>query len=64
MVAPITILILLATVAFFAFGGSKLLSPALETFKEDIGALKTGVTEQVQAIKAKTEAGKAGETVG
>lgn len=64
MVAPITILILLGAVAFFAFGGSTLLSPAFQTFKEDIGALKVGVTEQVQAIKAKTEAGKAGETVG
>lgn len=64
MVSPVTILILLATVAFFAFGGSKLVSPAFETFKQDIGALKVGVTEQVEAIKAKTEAGKAGETVG
>jgi len=64
MVSPITILILLATVAFFAFGGTTLLKPAFETLKEDFSELKTGVTEQVQNIKAKTEAGKAGETVG
>lgn len=64
MVSATTILILLATVAFFAFGGSSLLSPAFETFKQDIGALKVGVTEQVQAIRAKSEAGEAGETVG
>lgn len=64
MVSPTTILILLATVAFFAFGGSQLIKPAFETFREDIGALKVGVTEQVQAIRAKTEAGKTGETVG
>lgn len=64
MVSPITILILLGTVAFFAFGGSTLLRPAFETFQQDIGALKVGITEQVMAIKAKTEAGKAGETVG
>ena len=64
MVSPITILILLSTVAFFAFGGSSLLRPAFETFQEDIGAFKVGLTEQVQAIRAKTEAGKAGETVG
>jgi len=64
MVSPTTILILLATVAFFAFGGSTLLRPAFETFREDIGALRVGVTEQVQAIRAKSEAGEAGETVG
>ena len=64
MVSPITILILLVTVAFFAFGGSNIVRPAFETFKEDIGVLKIGVTEQVTAIKAKFEAGKAGETVG
>lgn len=64
MVSAVTILILLGTVAFFAFGGSNLLRPAFETFQQDIGALKIGVTQQVQAIKAKTEAGKAGETVG
>jgi len=64
MVAPVTILILLGTVAFFAFGGSQLLRPAFETFQQDIGALQVGITQQVQAIKAKTEAGKAGETVG
>ena len=64
MVSPITILILLGTVAFFAFGGSNLLRPALETFQLDIGALKVGVTEQVKDIRAKFEAGKAGETVG
>jgi len=64
MVSPVTILILLATVAFFAFGGSQLVRPAFETFKEDIGVLKIGVTEQVEAIRAKFEAGKAGETVG
>jgi len=64
MVSATTILILLSTVAFFAFGGSNLLRPAFETFQQDIGALKVGITEQVTAIKAKTEAGKAGETVG
>jgi len=64
MVSPTTILILLGTVAFFAFGGSQLLRPAFETFQQDIGALQVGITQQVQAIKAKTEAGKAGETVG
>ncbi len=64
MVSAVTILILLATVAFFAFGGSKLVRPAFETFQQDIGALRVGVTEQVQAIRAKSEAGKAGETVG
>ena len=64
MVSSITILILLSTVAFFAFGGSNLVRPAFETFKEDIGALKVGVTEEVTAIRAKFEAGKAGETVG
>ncbi len=64
MVSPTTILILLSAVAFFVFGGSKLLSPAFETFREDIGAIKVGITEQVTAIRAKSEAGKTGETVG
>jgi len=64
MVSPTTILILLSAVAFFVFGGSQLLRPAFETFQEDIGTFKVGVTQQVTDIRAKFEAGKAGETVG
>lgn len=64
MVTAKTILIVLAIGAFFFAGGSNLVRPAFAQAKTDIGDLATGVSETVQNIRNKTEAGMNGEAVG
>jgi len=62
MVSAKTIVIVLGLALFFVAGGGSLLRPAFATAKEDITSLTSGVREQIQNIKAKTEAGRTGLT--
>jgi len=64
LVSPINILIILGVIAFFTLGGISLTRPALQTFRTDLSAFTSGISQQVKDIQAKTQAGQNGETVG
>jgi len=64
MVSGSTIFAILAIGAFVLAGGVSLIKPALAQAQTDFQTIKTGVTEQVKNIRAKTEAGASGESVG
>jgi len=64
MVSLNVILLALGLIGFFAFGGGKLIVPAIATAREDISFLRGEITKQVRDIKASTEAGKVGDKVG
>jgi len=64
MVSSRTILIVLSIAVFLVAGGGSLLRPAFAQAKEDISSLRSGVSQTVQDIRNKTEAGKTGESVG
>jgi len=64
MVSGSTIFAILAVGAFILAGGGALIKPAFAQAKTDFQTIRTGVTEQVKNIRAKTEAGASGESVG
>jgi len=64
MVSAQTILIVLAVGAFALAGGVGITKQAFAQFQTDFQTVKVGLTEQVKNIRAKTEAGATGESVG
>ena len=64
MVSATTIIALLGIAIFLLAGGGSLIRPALAQAQIDFQLVKGGLTEQVKNIRAKTEAGASGESVG
>jgi len=64
MVTPTQILIVLSIAVFLVAGGGSLIKPAFAQAREDLSSIRTGVSQTVQDIRNKTEAGKTGESVG
>jgi len=64
MVSTKTIFVILAIGAFVLAGGIGISKSAFAQFQTDFQSVKVGLTEQVKNIRAKTEAGATGESVG